>query len=131
QLLGRALGFGTFKLPFGHRGINVPVMDRTTQKVEITSQNHGFAVDAPLEGETTAPFKADYGRVVVSHVCLNDDVVEGLACLDIRPSPSSSTPRPRPARTIRAICSIASSTSCPLPGPTRPPRPKERDHPCH
>ncbi|WP_298417197.1 glutamine-hydrolyzing carbamoyl-phosphate synthase small subunit [Brevibacterium sp.] len=83
QLLGRALGFGTFKLPFGHRGINVPVMDRTTQKVEITSQNHGFAVDAPLEGETTAPFKADYGRVVVSHVCLNDDVVEGLACLDI------------------------------------------------
>jgi carbamoyl-phosphate synthase small subunit len=50
QLLGRALGFGTFKLPFGHRGINVPVMDRTTQKVEITSQNHGFAVDAPARG---------------------------------------------------------------------------------
>ncbi|SMX71324.1 carbamoyl-phosphate synthase small subunit [Brevibacterium iodinum ATCC 49514] len=83
QLLGRALGFGTYKLPFGHRGINVPVMDRTTEKVEITSQNHGFAVDAPLTGETTAPHKADYGRVTVSHVCLNDDVVEGLACLDI------------------------------------------------
>ncbi|WP_152346333.1 glutamine-hydrolyzing carbamoyl-phosphate synthase small subunit [Brevibacterium sp. CFH 10365] len=83
QLLGRALGFGTYKLPFGHRGINVPVMDRTTGKVEITSQNHGFAVDAPLEGETIAPHKADYGRVTVSHVCLNDDVVEGLACLDI------------------------------------------------
>ena len=83
QLLGRALGFGTYKLPFGHRGINVPVMDRTTGKVEITSQNHGFAVDAPLEGETVAPHKADYGRVTVSHVCLNDDVVEGLACLDI------------------------------------------------
>ena len=83
QLLGRALGFGTYKLPFGHRGINVPVMDRTTTKVEITSQNHGFAVDAPLEGETIAPHKADYGRVTVSHVCLNDDVVEGLACLDI------------------------------------------------
>ena len=83
QLLGRALGFGTYKLPFGHRGINVPVMDRTTNKVEITSQNHGFAVDAPLEGETIAPHKADYGRVTVSHVCLNDDVVEGLACLDI------------------------------------------------
>lgn len=83
QLLGRALGFGTYKLPFGHRGINVPVMDRTTGKVEITSQNHGFAVDAPLTGETTAPHKADYGRVTVSHVCLNDDVVEGLACLDI------------------------------------------------
>ncbi|WP_025777828.1 glutamine-hydrolyzing carbamoyl-phosphate synthase small subunit [Brevibacterium sp. VCM10] len=83
QLLGRALGFGTYKLPFGHRGINVPVMDRTTGKVEITSQNHGFAVDAPLTGETIAPHKADYGRVTVSHVCLNDDVVEGLACLDI------------------------------------------------
>ncbi|SDS64044.1 carbamoyl-phosphate synthase small subunit [Brevibacterium siliguriense] len=83
QLLGRALGFGTYKLPFGHRGINVPVMDRTTDKVEITSQNHGFAVDAPLTGETVAPHKADYGRVTVSHVCLNDDVVEGLACLDI------------------------------------------------
>ncbi|WP_169252363.1 glutamine-hydrolyzing carbamoyl-phosphate synthase small subunit [Brevibacterium sp. 'Marine'] len=83
QLLGRALGFGTYKLPFGHRGINVPVMDRTTGKVEITSQNHGFAVDAPLTGETIAPHKANYGRVTVSHVCLNDDVVEGLACLDI------------------------------------------------
>ncbi|MGO2153182.1 MAG: glutamine-hydrolyzing carbamoyl-phosphate synthase small subunit, partial [Brevibacterium aurantiacum] len=60
QLLGRALGFGTYKLPFGHRGINVPVMDRTTDKVEITSQNHGFAVDAPLEGETQAPHDADF-----------------------------------------------------------------------
>ena len=83
QLLGRALGFGTFKLPFGHRGINVPVIDRTTDKVEITAHNHGFAVDAPLEGETTAPADPDFGRVVVSHVCLNDDVVEGLQCLDI------------------------------------------------
>ncbi|RBP61585.1 carbamoyl-phosphate synthase small subunit [Brevibacterium sanguinis] len=83
QLLGRALGFGTYKLPFGHRGINVPVLDRTTDKVEITSQNHGFAVDAPLEGETVAPHDADFGRVTVSHVCLNDDVVEGLQCLDI------------------------------------------------
>ena len=83
QLLGRALGFGTFKLPFGHRGINVPVMDRTTDKVEITSQNHGFAVDAPLDGETQAPHDESFGRVAVSHVCLNDDVVEGLQCLDL------------------------------------------------
>ena len=83
QLLGRALGFGTYKLPFGHRGINVPVMDRTTDKVEITSQNHGFAVDAPLDGETTAPHDSDLGRVIVSHICLNDDVVEGLQCLDV------------------------------------------------
>jgi carbamoyl-phosphate synthase small subunit len=86
QLLGRALGFGTFKLKYGHRGINQPVMDRTTGKVEVTAHNHGFAVDAPTEGEVTAPSDADgtaYGRVRVSHVCLNDGVVEGLECLDL------------------------------------------------
>jgi carbamoyl-phosphate synthase small subunit len=82
QILGRALGFGTYKLRYGHRGINQPVMDRRTGKVEITSQNHGFAVDAPLKGATQAP-EERYGRVEVSHVSLNDDVVEGLACLDI------------------------------------------------
>ncbi|PRB42263.1 carbamoyl phosphate synthase small subunit [Arthrobacter sp. MYb23] len=82
QILGRALGFGTYKLRYGHRGINQPVMDRRTGKVEITSQNHGFAVDAPLNGSTVAP-EERYGRVEVSHVSLNDDVVEGLACLDI------------------------------------------------
>ena len=74
QLFGRALGLGTYKLKYGHRGINQPVMDRTTGKVEVTSHNHGFAVDAPLEGATSTP----YGEVSVSHVCLNDDVVEGL-----------------------------------------------------
>ncbi|MFJ6454468.1 MULTISPECIES: glutamine-hydrolyzing carbamoyl-phosphate synthase small subunit [Micrococcaceae] len=82
QILGRALGFGTYKLRYGHRGINQPVMDRRTGKVEITSQNHGFAVDAPMNGATIAP-EERYGRVEVSHVSLNDDVVEGLACLDI------------------------------------------------
>ncbi|WP_129657921.1 glutamine-hydrolyzing carbamoyl-phosphate synthase small subunit [Rothia halotolerans] len=82
QLLGRALGFGTYKLPFGHRGINQPVLDRSTGKVEITAQNHGFAVDAPLEGPVTAP-QEEFGRVEVSHVCLNDDVVEGIRCLDV------------------------------------------------
>jgi carbamoyl-phosphate synthase small subunit len=74
QLFGRALGFGTYKLTYGHRGINQPVMDRTTGKVEVTAHNHGFAVDAPLEGGTSTP----YGEATVSHVCLNDDVVEGL-----------------------------------------------------
>ena len=74
QLFGRALGFGTFKLKYGHRGINQPVMDRTTGKVEVTAHNHGFAVDAPLDAATTTP----YGIATVSHVCLNDDVVEGL-----------------------------------------------------
>lgn len=82
QILGRALGFGTYKLKYGHRGINQPVMDRRTRKVEITSQNHGFAVDAPMDGATLAP-EERFGRVEVSHVSLNDDVVEGLACLDI------------------------------------------------
>ncbi|GAA1611298.1 glutamine-hydrolyzing carbamoyl-phosphate synthase small subunit [Leucobacter chromiireducens] len=81
QLLGRALGFDTYKLPFGHRGINQPVLDKRTGRVEITAQNHGFAVDAPLEGETESP--AGFGRVQVSHVSLNDQVVEGLECLDI------------------------------------------------
>ncbi|GHD02004.1 glutamine-hydrolyzing carbamoyl-phosphate synthase small subunit [Zhihengliuella salsuginis] len=82
QILGRALGFGTYKLRFGHRGINQPVMDKTTGRVEITSQNHGFAVDAPRDGAATAP-NGRYGRVEVSHYSLNDDVVEGLRCLDL------------------------------------------------
>jgi carbamoyl-phosphate synthase small subunit len=81
QLLGRALGLGTYKLPFGHRGINQPVLDKSTGRVEITSHNHGFAVDAPLEGSFDSP--NGYGRVEVSHVGLNDDVVEGLRALDI------------------------------------------------
>jgi carbamoyl-phosphate synthase small subunit len=78
QLFGRALGFGTYKLKYGHRGINQPVMDRTTGKVEVTAHNHGFAVDAPLDEPTETP----YGVATVSHVCLNDDVVEGLELRD-------------------------------------------------
>lgn len=78
QLLGRAVGFGTYKLKYGHRGINQPVQDRSTGKVEVTAHNHGFAVDAPLDQVSDTP----YGRVEVSHVCLNDDVVEGLRLLD-------------------------------------------------
>ncbi|HEV3169003.1 MAG TPA: glutamine-hydrolyzing carbamoyl-phosphate synthase small subunit [Actinocrinis sp.] len=79
QILGRALGFGTYKLKYGHRGINQPVQDRLTGKVEVTAHNHGFAVDAPLDRVSDTPF----GRVEVSHVCLNDGVVEGLRCLDV------------------------------------------------
>lgn len=78
QILGRALGFGTYKLKYGHRGINQPVQDRTTGKVEVTAHNHGFAVDAPLDKVSQTP----YGRAEVSHVCLNDQVVEGLQLLD-------------------------------------------------
>ncbi|GAB3654717.1 carbamoyl-phosphate synthase small subunit [Glycomyces tarimensis] len=80
QILGRALGLGTYKLKYGHRGINQPVLDRHTRKVEITSHNHGFAVAPPESGEF---FETEFGRVQVSHVCLNDDVVEGLTCLDV------------------------------------------------
>ncbi|WP_318204575.1 glutamine-hydrolyzing carbamoyl-phosphate synthase small subunit [Streptomyces sp. SCL15-4] len=78
QILGRALGFGTYKLKYGHRGINQPVQDRTTGKVEVTAHNHGFAVDAPLDKVSETKF----GRAEVSHVCLNDNVVEGLQLLD-------------------------------------------------
>lgn len=84
QILGRALGFGTYKLKFGHRGINQPVKDLRTGKVEITSQNHGFAVDAKPGETVQTPFEAGkFGRVMVSHIGLNDQVVEGLACLDV------------------------------------------------
>jgi carbamoyl-phosphate synthase small subunit len=84
QLLGRALGYGTYKLTYGHRGVNQPVMDRRTRKVEITAHNHGFAVDAPTDSESVAPHDdGRYGRVTVSHIALNDGVVEGLQCLDL------------------------------------------------
>jgi carbamoyl-phosphate synthase small subunit len=79
QVLGRALGFGTYKLKFGHRGVNQPVQDLATGRVAITSHNHGFAVDAPLDG----PVATEFGRVEVSHVDLNDRVVEGIRCLDV------------------------------------------------
>lgn len=81
QLFGRALGYDTYKLKYGHRGINQPVKDLTTGRVEITAHNHGFAVDAPLDGPSVSP--AGFGHVRVSHINLNDNVVEGLECLDI------------------------------------------------
>ncbi|MBY8875288.1 glutamine-hydrolyzing carbamoyl-phosphate synthase small subunit [Micromonospora sp. PLK6-60] len=85
QILGRALGFGTFKLGYGHRGINQPVLDRATGKVEVTSHNHGFAVDVPGVGAAVPDqvIDTDFGGVRVSHVCLNDNVVEGLRALDV------------------------------------------------
>ncbi|MCL9760281.1 glutamine-hydrolyzing carbamoyl-phosphate synthase small subunit [Frankia sp. AiPa1] len=79
QVLARALGFETYKLTYGHRGVNQPVGDTATGRIAVTSQNHGFAVRAPLTGATDTPF----GRVVASHIGLNDDVVEGLECLDV------------------------------------------------
>ena len=81
QLLGRALGFETYKLAFGHRGINQPVLDRRTGRVEVTAHNHGFAVRVDDGEVVDSP--AGFGKVRVSHICLNDDVVEGLECVDI------------------------------------------------
>lgn len=78
QILGRALGFETFKLQFGHRGINQPVLDRRTGRVEITAHNHGFAVKAP----TDTTFSTVFGPGHVTHICLNDGVVEGLELLE-------------------------------------------------
>ncbi|MEE6261835.1 glutamine-hydrolyzing carbamoyl-phosphate synthase small subunit [Plantactinospora sonchi] len=87
QILGRALGFGTYKLGYGHRGINQPVLDRVTGKVEVTSHNHGFAVQVPGAGPgLVVPdqvIDTDFGAVEVSHVCLNDNVVEGLRAKDV------------------------------------------------
>jgi carbamoyl-phosphate synthase small subunit len=84
QLLGRALGFDTYKLAFGHRGINQPIMDRTTGRVEVTAHNHGFAVRVPGgENGDLVQSPAGFGKVRVSHVNLNDECVEGLECVDI------------------------------------------------
>jgi carbamoyl-phosphate synthase small subunit len=107
QILGRALGLGTYKLRFGHRGINQPVKNLATGQVQITSHNHGFAVappgaegDAPSRSpgsgpqsardgafvpahiDTLGPFDTPFGRAQVSHVNLNDGVVEGIRLLD-------------------------------------------------
>ena len=84
QLFGRALGYGTYKLGYGHRGVNQPVLDRATGGVEITAHNHGFAVDAPIDEPSIAPYDGGrYGRIEVSHLGLNDNVVEGLRALDL------------------------------------------------
>jgi carbamoyl-phosphate synthase small subunit len=78
QILGRALGFDTYKLQFGHRGINQPVLDRKSGKVEITAHNHGFALQAPVD----SIFSTVFGPGQVTHVCLNDGVVEGIELLE-------------------------------------------------
>lgn len=80
QILGRALGLNTYKMTFGHRGINIPVIDHATGRVAVTAQNHGFA----LEGQAGQRFDTDFGAAVVSHTCANDGVVEGVALADGR-----------------------------------------------
>jgi carbamoyl-phosphate synthase small subunit len=115
QILGRALGLGTYKLRFGHRGVNQPVKELASGRVQITSHNHGFAVALPGAGAgggpgesaggglgegagggpgaapawthaspaALAPFETPFGRAQVSHINLNDGVVEGLRLLDV------------------------------------------------
>ena len=78
QILGRALGMETYKLKFGHRGVNVPVINHVTGRIDITAQNHGFA----LKGKPGEKFSTPYGEAQVTHTCLNDDVVEGVALMD-------------------------------------------------
>jgi len=83
QLLCRAVGLETFKLPFGHRGSNHPVKDLETGVIEITSQNHGFAVVGPdgsrtIEGDRPVTWSTDFGEAVLSHINLYDRTVEGL-----------------------------------------------------
>ncbi|MCV7407608.1 glutamine-hydrolyzing carbamoyl-phosphate synthase small subunit [Mycobacterium marseillense] len=80
QILGRALGLSTYKMVFGHRGINIPVIDHATGRVAVTAQNHGFA----LEGEAGQSFDTPFGRAIVSHTCANDGVVEGVKLADGR-----------------------------------------------
>lgn len=80
QILGRALGLSTYKMVFGHRGINIPVIDHATGRVAVTAQNHGFA----LEGEAGQSFETPFGWAAVSHTCANDGVVEGVRLVDGR-----------------------------------------------
>lgn len=87
QLLGRALGGTTYKLRFGHRGVNQPVMRRRDGVVEITSHNHGFALQAQSLGEEVGDYRyrtANHGIVEVSHINLNDDVCEGIEADEVR-----------------------------------------------
>ena len=104
QLLCRAVGLETYKLPFGHHGANHPVKDLTTGRVEITSQNHGFAVLGPdgaktIDRDEAVRWETDFGAAELTHINLYDRTVEGLALRDVRARPSSTTPRPaRPAR---------------------------------
>ncbi|WP_205698166.1 glutamine-hydrolyzing carbamoyl-phosphate synthase small subunit [Conexibacter sp. SYSU D00693] len=88
QLLCQAVGLETFKLPFGHRGANHPVKDLTTGHIEITSQNHGFAVVGPggahtIDTDEAVRWETDFGAAQLTHVNLYDRTVEGLQLLDV------------------------------------------------
>jgi carbamoyl-phosphate synthase small subunit len=89
QLLCRAVGLDTYKLPFGHHGANHPVKDLTTGRIEITSQNHGFAVLGPdgsrtIDGDEAVRWETDFGTAELTHINLYDRTVEGLALRDVQ-----------------------------------------------
>ncbi len=108
QILGLALGFKTYKLKFGHHGANHPVMDLEPEQVEITSQNHNFAVQSPElpEGIPDRPplLDSDFGRVAVTHMSLNDQSIEGLACWISPCFRCNIIRRPLPGPMIPPIC---------------------------
>src|SRR3954447_5116888 len=88
QLLCRAVGLETFKLPFGHRGANHPVKDLESGRIDITSQNHGFAVlgpggDRTIDGDEPVSWQTDFGEAELSHLNLYDRTVEGLVLKDV------------------------------------------------
>jgi carbamoyl-phosphate synthase small subunit len=101
QLLCRAIGLETFKLPFGHRGANHPVKDLKTGKIDITSQNHGFAVRGPggetrVEEDEPVRWDTDFGVAELSHVNLYDRTVEGLLLRDVRGATAQYHPEAGP-----------------------------------
>ena len=125
QLLGLALGGRTYKMPFGHQGVNQPVRDARSGEVRIASHNHGFAVDPTAwEAGTDGEVLTASGQVELSHRNLNDDTLEGLRCRTCRPSPCSTTRRPRRAPTTPGTCSPSSGpcswSGPPDAAPTRP-----------
>ena len=110
QILGKALGFGTYKLKYGHRGINQPVMDRTTGKVEVTAHNHGFAVDAPARPRHRDALRHRVGQPRLPQRRRRRGARGASATGGWSPSRCSTTPRQRPARTTPPTSSTASST---------------------
>ena len=117
QLLCRAVGLETFKLPFGHRGANHPVKDLETGRIEITSQNHGFAVLGPggqrtIDTDEPVRWETDFGVAELQQLNLYDRTVEGLVLRDVRARRCSTTPRPGPVRTTPSTCSTASWSAC-------------------
>jgi carbamoyl-phosphate synthase small subunit len=130
QLLGRALGLPTYKLRYGHRGINQPVKDLTTGRVEVTSHNHGFAVGLPgrervdsavgLPGGLSDRFDTDFGPAMVTHRSLNDNVVEGLALVDhpafsVQYHPEAAAGPHDAGYLFARFCSLMSGAKLPLP----------------